>query len=247
MKKNRKKIAMWSLLGLMAAAVIVLGGIKLYRIHLRDQCGILLAFDDYSEVTWEKYFDLFDEYDVKVTFFINAGEPTQFCYDAIERGHEIAYHTKSHARLTELTQEEIYEQAIAPIEIFREKGIELKNFAYPYGIYSAELNELLLQHYNVLRGALEIDPHIKHDLKKGFVESMSLDNVNYNTQEAYENKVGYLLETIAEQKGVVISFYSHAIDNGGPWCVSEEKLIFLFEKAKELGLRFYTFAELQED
>ena len=32
----------------------VLGVIKLYRIHQRDQSGILLAFDDYAVSNWEE-------------------------------------------------------------------------------------------------------------------------------------------------------------------------------------------------
>lgn len=224
----------------------VLGGIKLHRIRLRDQPGILLAFDDYSEDNWESHFDLFDKYDAKVTFFINAACPTEFCEAARTRGHEIGYHTIGHANLTEMTEEEVYKQAIAPIEVFREGGFELTSFAYPYGAYNEELNDLLLQHYNVVRGAYRYDPHIKHDLRKGFVESMSLDNINYESQEQFEEQLTELLTAMSESKGTVASFYSHTID-GGNWCVSEDKLEFLLKKAKELGLKFYTFQELQKD
>lgn len=245
--KKKKKIIIGAIAALAVCAVGVLGGIKLYRIHLRDQCGILLAFDDYAEASWEMRFDMFDEHDVKVTFFINAGEPTDFCYDAIERGHEIAFHTVGHARLPELTEDEVYEQAIAPLEAFKKGGIDITTFAYPYGAYNEELNERLLQYYNVLRGAFQCEPNIKHDLRKGFVESLSIDNINYETQEEYEERITSILEAVAGTKGTVISFYSHAIDNGGPWCVSEDKLLFLFEKAEELGLKFYTFQELQEE
>lgn len=242
--KNKAKGWVICIAALFLATAAVLGGIKLYRIYQRDQCGILLAFDDYNSSNWEEYFDLFDEYGVKVTFFINAEEPTDFCYRALERGHEIAFHTVEHADLREVSQEEIYRQAIAPIEVFREKGIDLTTFAYPYGHYSEELNEMLLEHYTVVRGAYALQVNNKHALRGGFVESMSLDNVNYESQEAYEAYITEILTQLKQGKANVISMYSHAIAEGD-WCVSPDKLRFLFQKADELGLQFYTFQYLQ--
>lgn len=239
-----KKKILISGVALVMAAAVILGGIKLYRIHERDEVGILLAFDDYNAPNWEEYFDLFDEYGVGVTFFINASEPTEFCSHAIERGHEIAFHTVGHVRLTELSEEEVYEEAIAPIEVFREKGFELSTFAYPYGAYNEELNERLLEHYKVLRGAYSLEYDGKHVYRKGFVESMSLDNGNYDSQEQYEERIMEILNELKGRKATVVSMYSHAI-GAGDWSVSEEKLRFLLQKAKEMGVRFYTFQELQ--
>ena len=101
----------------------------------KNQSGILLAFDDYDTDSWEAAFDLFDEYGVKATFFVNAFGPGDFCAQAKERGHEIGFHTIGHMDLTLLEEEHIIEQAIAPIESFREQGYELTAFAYPYGKY----------------------------------------------------------------------------------------------------------------
>ena len=56
----RKKL-LFVIGGIILAVGIVLGGIKLYRIQDRNQCGILLAFDDYNADNWAGYFDLFDE------------------------------------------------------------------------------------------------------------------------------------------------------------------------------------------
>lgn len=244
MNKMRKRLAICAGVLLLVAAG-VLGGIKLYRIYQRDQCGILLAFDDYNAENWEEYFDLFDEYGVKVTFFVNLSEPTDFCYHALERGHEIAFHTVGHVDLTQASEEEIYRQAVEPIEVFGEKGIEMTTFAYPYGRYSQELNEILLEHYRVLRGAYLLQVNNKHALRGGFVESLSLDNVNYKSQEEYEEGITEILTELKEGKANVISMYSHGISEGGDWCVGPDRLRFLFEKAHELDLQFYTFQYLQ--
>lgn len=244
--KSQKK-ALLILLGILfLLTVIILGGIKLYRVKQARQSGILLAFDDYNVENWSSYFDLFDQYGVKVTFFVNCTEPTDFCYEAIERGHEIGFHTTSHFKVAESTPEEIQTGVIDPIETFREKGIELTTFAYPYGVYNEETNELLLQHYNVLRGAYYYDLHSKADLRHGFVDSYSLDNINHASDEEFEASITRILTELSDNVGAVASLYSHAISDGD-WCVYEDRLVFLFEKANELGLKFYTFQELQKD
>ena len=143
-----------------------------------------------------------------------------------------------------MSEEEVYELTIAPIEVFRQKGYELTTFAYPYGAYTEELNELLLQHYKVTRGAYFYSLNPKESLKSGFVESLSIDNVNYESDEHFQNKMNEVLSSAAINRGTVVSIYSHAID-GGSWCVTPERLEYIFQKAEELGLKFYTFKDLQ--
>ena len=242
----RKKIVIIASL-LFFVLAVVLGGVKLYRVYRARQCGIVLAFDDYNADNWEDYFDLFDKYNVKVTFFVNADEPTEFCFNAIEHGHEIAYHTAAHVNLREITEDEVYQQAIAPIEVFHEQGIELTTFAYPYGAYNEQLNELLLQHYNILRGAYGYQLTGKHQMRHGFVESLSLDNINYESEEAFQERMDSILEDLSNSIGAVVGLYSHAIDDGAAWCVPEERLVYIFQRAQEMGIQFYTYKELQKD
>lgn len=241
----RKKMAVTVSLLLLTLA-IVLGGVKLYRVHKAYQCGILLAFDDANFSNWEAYLDLFDKYNVKVTFFVNGEEPNEFCFKAIEHGHEIAYHTADHVDLTQLTEDEVYQQAIKPIEVFREQGIELTTFAYPYGSYNESLNEMLLQHYNIVRGAWYYQPAGKHEMRHGFVESLPINNLDYSTDEAFRNRIDSVLEELSNNKGVVVGLYSHAIE-GGVWCIMPEKLEYLFQRAQEEGIQFYTYKELQKN
>lgn len=231
---------------LLMILAVILGSVKLYRVKQARQCGILLSFDDYAVENWRAYLDIFDQYGVKVTFFVNCAEPTDFCYEAIERGHEIGFHTASHINLKEASLEEIQENAIAPIETFRNGGIELTTFAYPYGAYTDELNNLLILYYNVLRGAYQYELHGKADLRHGFIESYSLDNINHTSDEEYKSAVTKILNEVSDNVGAVASVYSHAISTGD-WCITEERLIYLFEKADELGLKFYTFQDLQSD
>lgn len=241
MKKGVLRVALVCCL----AIVAIVGVIGYQWKKERNRSGILLAFDDYSPDNWESYFDLFDKYGVKVSFFINAEEPTDFCANAVARGHEIGFHGAEHVRMTEISEEEIIEYAIEPIEVFRQQGYELTSFAYPYGEYTDELNALLLQHYNVVRGAYFYALNPKENLQKGFVESMSIDNVNYESDQHFQETVDMVLSDACRNKGTVVSIYSHAID-GGNWCVAPDRLEYIFQKAEELGLEFYTFKNLQK-
>ncbi len=223
----------------------IAGTILAIQRHGKNQKGILLAFDDYSAETWEAAFDLFDKYDAKVTFFICATEPTSFCDNAIARGHEIGYHTAGHKNLIGLDKSEFYEQAIAPLEVFEAAGYQLTSFAYPQGAYEDWMNEELLKYYDTLRGAYHYRGVYKKDVKGGFIESRSLDNINYESDEDYQNKVINMLDGLAAcDDGTVVSMYSHAIADGS-WAITPDRLEFLLREAKKRHFKFYTFQDLQ--
>lgn len=254
MKKliSKKKVLLSIGIIMVCLSAAVVAGMRLYRnyhakrqMELRNRKGILLSFDDYNPDTWTEIMDLFDEYGVKVTFFVTLAEPTDFCAEAVSRGHEIGLHTAGHVKMTEISAEEVYEQAIAPIEIFRAEGYELTTFAYPYGLYSEELNEELLQYYETLRGAYHFQGCYKESLKKGFVEAYPLDNIYYESDEKFREKVVELLDVLSNcNDGTVASVYSHAI-GAGDWCITSARLEILFEEAQKRDLVFYTYKELQ--
>ncbi|MCM1056286.1 MAG: polysaccharide deacetylase family protein [Firmicutes bacterium] len=240
-------------LGIIILVIVLLGGAasliayKVYRVRVANQKVILLAFDDYNADTWREYFDLFDEYDAKVTFFVTITEPTDFCYEAIERGHEIGYHTRSHIDLKAASYEEFYEEAIAPIEIFREKGIELTSFAYPGGNYEEWMNEELLQYYNTVRGAWYYDVKSKADIQHCFIEAYPLDNIYFESDEVFREKIVKILDRFCEEgPGAVTAMYSHAIADGGAWCIAPARLKILLEEAQKRDIRFCTFKEWQK-
>lgn len=254
MKKTlgRKKIIIGAVCIIVCGLLAGVIGLRAYRHSVavwkeqqRNQKGILLAFDDYNPNSWSEHFDLFEKYGVRVTFFVNLEEPDEFCAEAVKRGHEIGYHTKGHAKLTEVSKEEFYEETIAPIENFRSQGYDLTSFAYPYGLYEDWMNEELLQHYKTLRGAYHFMGYYKEALQGGFMEAYPLDNLYFESDEDFREKVGELLDVLAGcDDGTVASVYSHAI-SGGDWCISADRLEILFQEAQERDLVFYTFQELQ--
>lgn len=246
MKRRGIKIAVAAALVLFLLAAVVLGSIKLYRVKEARQSGILLAFDDYSPENWSQHFDLFEKYGVHVTFFIAWDQPTDFCHEAIKRGHDIGFHSIGHVDVTSLSEEEIMEYVIEPIETFRKDGIELTSFAYPFGSRSAELDEKLLKYYKIVRGAYYDEIYSKADLRHGFVDAFPIDNINLRDDKVFQAKIDQLLNELSNNIGAVYCLYSHTIE-AGDWCVTAEHLEYLFQKADELGLKFYTYRELQKD
>lgn len=241
--------------------IIVLGSVKLHQTEeakemepenetvtvnaTAKESGILLAFDDYSPDNWLQYFDFFEEYGVHVTFFIAWDEPTDFCFEALEKGHDIGFHSIGHTDVTVMSEEELQRCVIDPIEVFRKKGIELTSFAYPYGYRTAELDEKLLQYYKIVRGAYNAERHSIEELKSGhiYIDSGSIDNYHMRDEQDFQENVKDILDELSANEGSVISIYSHAID-AGDWCVTKEHLEYLFQKAEEQGIKFYTFSEL---
>lgn len=219
-------------------------GWQIYRTHERNKKGILLAFDDASTGSWEAALDLFDKYDVKVTFFVSTPEVLDFFDKALERGHEIGFHTRLHTNLVQ-NPDLLYSEAIEPLELFREAGYDITSFAYPYGAYEDWMNVELLKYYDTVRGAYYYRGAYKEDLKKGFIESYSIDNLHFTSDEEFHARVVEMLDGLCGcDDGTVVSVFSHAVDSGD-WCITPARLEILFEEAQKRDLEFYTFKELQ--
>lgn len=244
MKKHKRKIITIFMI-LAAGMLLIFGAVVIYIARPQEKpSGILLAFDDYYAENWEQNLDLLDEYGVKVTFFVNTAEPTEFCYHAIERGHEIGFHTIDHVNLTEAAEEELWMEAIEPIETFRKAGIELTSFAYPYGASTVELDTFLLQYYTIVRGGWYYELTPRENFKKGYVESRPIDNSYMESDFEFQLHVTKMLVEAKLEEGTMVSLYSHGIE-GGETCISPKRLKFLFELADFLNLEFYTYKDMQ--
>jgi peptidoglycan/xylan/chitin deacetylase (PgdA/CDA1 family) len=204
--------------------------------------GIALGFDDYSPVSWSQHFDLFDRYGVKVTFFCMAGGVTDFMLDAQNRGHEIGYHTISHPVLSTLSYDQFVEETVSRINVFKEGGIELTTFAYPYGDYKEWMHDRLLQNYKVVRGFYGTRNYTLDEMKYGFVDSKSIDNFHYGIIP-FKWMIDHVLMKAKTEKTIAV-LTSHQI-NSAEWGITTERLVYLLDKGKELGLNFYRYKDLQ--
>jgi peptidoglycan/xylan/chitin deacetylase (PgdA/CDA1 family) len=207
--------------------------------------GIILSFDDYFPDSWKENFDLFAKYNANVTFFVQLESPTPFCFAAQTWGHEIGYHTISHPSLPTLTKERFFEETISRIDLFRNKGIELTSFAYPFGFYEEWMHNELLKYYQIVRGfGVSTFTYNISDMKYGFVYSKSIDNIIYKSEKCFQEDITKILEFARENQNTVVLLTSHNIGTDD-WGITVERLEFILKKGNELNLVFYTYKDLQ--
>jgi hypothetical protein len=208
-----------------------------------DEAGILLSLDDNYETQWRRYFDLFDRYGVKVTFFV-IGAFSPFCTEALNRGHDIGYHTMNHLNLPRLSREEFYRETL-DLDSYREAGIPLRSFAYPFGFSEPWMREALADTFAIQRGfGVRYHVYNRESLAAGYIASISIDNIIYKTDEEFEAALTMMLRTVKFIGGdSVIPLTTHTIADEADWGISPRRLEFLFRSARELDLRFYRFGD----
>jgi len=211
----------------------------------KDSAGILLTFDDNYVETWKKNFDLLDRYNAKATFFVQ-GEYSSFCLAALERGHDIGYHTKNHLDLRKVSREVFIRETLTPVESFRKAGIPLYSFAYPYGFYDSWMHEELLKHYSVLRGyGVTFRLYDSTQIQNRFISSKALDNILFDKDEDFRAAVDIMLKTVKFIGGdLVLPLTTHDISNTANWGIKPERLEYLLQTANDLQLVFYTYKDL---
>jgi len=211
----------------------------------KDLAGVLLTFDDNYVETWKKYFDLFDSYNAKATFFVQ-GEYFSFCLAALERGHDIGFHTMNHLDLRNVSRDVFIRETLTPVESFRKAGIPLYSFAYPYGFYNSWMHEELLKQYSVLRGyGVTFRLYDKTKIQSGFISSKAIDNTLFEKDEDFRSAVDIMLRTVKFIGGdLVLPLTSHDISNTAAWGIKPERLEYLLQTANDLQLVFYTYKDL---
>jgi peptidoglycan/xylan/chitin deacetylase (PgdA/CDA1 family) len=205
--------------------------------------GIVLSFDDYSPDTWEQHFDLFDKYEARVTFFVMAGSVSNFMLNAQNRGHEIGFHTINHPNLSNISREEFFEETISRISVFKEADIELTSFAYPYGENQPWMHDELLKYYKIVRGFKKFRLYTMNEMKFGFIDSASIDNIRYKSEINFRLAINNMLQS-AKDYGKIITLTSHQISDD-EWGITSDRLGYVLKKCQKYGLTFYRYNDLQ--
>lgn len=123
--------------------------------------GVSFTFDDQNIEEWVNYADLFDEYEIKATFFITR--PHLLDAKQIEglkylssKGHEIACHGMNHISangFVDSTDKYLNVEILPALGILDSLGFDIQSFAYPFGHAPKEMNDALLAQFSYLRGA----------------------------------------------------------------------------------------------
>lgn len=110
---------------------------SLYRVETQEPV-LHFTFDDgpHPDVTPD-VLEVLDEYGAKATFFIvtkRAQQHPDLVAETLRRGHEIALHTRTHPRLTELSSKKLDEEIRgAQADLEDVAGREVRWFRPPYG------------------------------------------------------------------------------------------------------------------
>jgi peptidoglycan/xylan/chitin deacetylase (PgdA/CDA1 family) len=211
----------------------------------KDSSGILLTFDDNFEKTWKNNFDLMDSYNAKATFFVQ-GEYSSFCQEALEHGHDIGFHTKSHLDLRKVSREVFIRETLSSAEAFRKAGIPLYSFAYPFGFFESWMNEELLKHYSILRGyGVTFRLYDKTQIRSGYISSKAIDNTLFKKDEDFMAAVDIMLRTVKFIGGnLVLPLTTHDISDTASYGIKPQRLEYLLKTANDLQLVFYTYKDL---
>jgi peptidoglycan/xylan/chitin deacetylase (PgdA/CDA1 family) len=212
---------------------------------LASEAGLLLSFDDDYTASWERYFDLFDTYNTKVTFFVNGAAPNPFCAKALSRGHDVGYHSLSHRDLRQMSSIEIYREAIEPVKSFRDAGFSLSSFAYPFGFYDLWMHDTLLRSFGTLRGyGVIFRLYSEAEIRHGYISSRAIDNTVIPSDDDFYRIVNLMLMTVKFiDKNLILPMTTHDISASASWGISPRRLEYLLKTAGDLGLKFYRFSD----
>jgi peptidoglycan/xylan/chitin deacetylase (PgdA/CDA1 family) len=213
-----------------------------------DKTGLLLSFDDdYSQV-WRQYFDLFDQFGAKVTFFISGAAAdknlTGFCAEALSRGHCIGYHSVHHYDLTKVSRNVFDRETTEAAQSFRDMEIPVDAFAYPFGFFQSWMHEALVPVFKYVRGFGVKPRFYDADALEPYHISKSIDNYTYPDDAQFESHIGLMLLAAKFTGNSIIPFTSHDIADNAVWGIKPQRLEYVLRTAEELKIRFYTYADL---
>ncbi|GHV62508.1 hypothetical protein AGMMS49587_09550 [Spirochaetia bacterium] len=209
-----------------------------------DSAGILLAFDDNYEASWEHYFDLFDRYGARVTFFLQ-GEPDPFCAEALRRGHDIGFHTLHHPDLRRVSREVFLAETISPVDAFRQSGVGLSSFAYPFGFSEPWMQEILSGPFGILRGyGTTFRIYDEEAIRAGVISSRAIDNTVIKEDELFDRYVALMFRTLKFLGGDgILPLTTHDISETAPWGITPRRLEYTLKTARDLNLKFYRYSD----
>jgi peptidoglycan/xylan/chitin deacetylase (PgdA/CDA1 family) len=208
-----------------------------------DSAGILLAFDDNYEAAWENYFDLFDSYGAKITFFVQGEGP--FCAEALRRGHDIGFHTLNHPELRKVSQEVFLAETLAPVDGFRQSGVPLSSFAYPFGFSEPWMHEFLSDSFGILRGyGTTFRIYNEEAIKAGYISSRAIDNTVIKDDEVFDRYVALMFRVVKFLGGdSILPLTTHDISDTALWGISPRRLEYILKTARDLNLKFYRYSD----
>lgn len=177
---------------------------------------VSFTFDDFPDSAAAVGVSILDRYDAKATFYVSGSEVGK-CADhwrgvAADRivelhrlGHEIACHTFSHVRATDLDAT----QLASEIEKNRryllglDSSMRIENFAYPYGLGSVWRKAQLARTFRSSRGIIP-------GINSGVADLQYLRSTPLINHHIDEERIDRVFDALVDTNGWLI-FYGHDV------------------------------------
>jgi len=215
--------------------------------------GVAISFDDKMNIiSWNESIPFLSEHEIIATFYVDrwnklTDEEISILHELQNLGHEIGIHTMNHSNYYDFKNEggspEDYLniEVLPAIKIAEELGFEISTFSYPNGARSAEIDELLLEHFVALRGISlpteGVQPWSTTCEDGGVFRSIS--------PTASDGKnVDKIVETILNSDNTIL-IYAHGIETGSS-TVSFDVLEEFANAVKESDKSWLKMSELAE-
>jgi peptidoglycan/xylan/chitin deacetylase (PgdA/CDA1 family) len=210
-----------------------------------DKTGLLLALDDNYMDVWTQYLALFDRYGARITFFIQ-GYANAFCKLALQRGHDVGYHSINHLNLSKVSHEVFVEETTSDIGNWRDAGIPLLSFAYPFGLSESWMHEELLKHFKILRGyGVTFRVYDRATIQQGYISSRAIDNILFKTDADFESMITLMFRTLKFLgRERILPLTTHTIAPDVDWGITPSRLEYVLKTAHDLRLVFYRYSDV---
>jgi peptidoglycan/xylan/chitin deacetylase (PgdA/CDA1 family) len=177
---------------------------------------VSFTFDDFPESAASVGTPILDQYGAKATFYVSGsqvgirsdhwqGVGADAIVELHRRGHEIACHTFSHVRSTDLDATHL----AAEIEENRryllglDPSMRIENFAYPYGLGSVWRKTQLAKTFQSSRGIIP-------GINSGVVDLQYLRSTPLINHHIDEERIDRAFDTLVNSNGWLI-FYGHDV------------------------------------
>lgn len=222
--------------------------------ELRIEGEVALTFDDASIENWHRHLPLLDSLNIKATFYVSHyhtfnRQQKAWLKDIEKHGHEIAYHTASHADLAKeaarngmaSTEEK---EIRSDLTLMRADGYTITNFAYPFGSHTSQLNTCLLRTFKTVR-ALSNQQNYNKSLVKVAGDGRVLYGADVDNNSRLKDEGILSLLNDARQTHDCVVLVAHQINNPNlKLQITRERLRYISSLAAERNLKFVTVNEI---
>ncbi len=220
--------------------------------------GVAFCFDDQNVKEWVEHKDLFNQYNIKATFFINRPQLLDSAkikgLKTLEKqGHEIGCHGLNHKNVSDFKDfiEKYRTEEVLPAkQILTQLGFDIVSFAYPFGNAFPQTDSMLIKDFKYLRKA----SYNKKDTTLSYYDNIYANANSFNIVNAMGIDCNYKItfdnfETglkRAKENNEVLIVYAHIIDTTKRnYTINPKDLETYFQLAQKYKLQSIRMRDLE--